>query len=303
MLNLRIIPRLKKAIDHPSKAYNYIVWKIKEKLFWNSYYKSIREPKIKSSIPVVDNEAIVKKLLKNHIKIVDYVIDVDQYNKFIADANYHKMQSYYGVGGKENVFKEKTLEHYLAAELLKINSNDVYIDVANAFSPVPEIYNSLFKCEVYSQDLIFDDGLHGRKIGGDAGNMPVNDGFATKMALHCSFEHFEKEADTRFIKEASRVLNKGGKLCILPLYLSEKYLILSDPSVVPKDENPFEDDVTIHCVKSYGNRHGRFYDVANFINRVVNHLNDLQLTMYVIQNENDVDESCYVKFVPIFEKI
>jgi hypothetical protein len=123
------------------------------------------------------------------------------------------------------------------------------------------------------------------------------------MALHNSFEHFEKDADTRFIKEASRVLVKGGKLCILPLYLSENYLIMTDPSVVTKGENPFENDVTLYCVKGNGIRHARFYDIDNFIKRVVNHLGDLHLTIYVIQNEKDIDESCYVKFVAIFEKI
>ena len=126
--------------------------------------------------------------------------------------------------------------------------------------------------------------------------------FATKMALHCSFEHFEQDADIRFIKEASRVLTKGGKLCILPLYLFEKYIILTDPSMLPKGNMPFESDAILYCAKGFGNRHGRFYDVSHFIARVVNNLNDLKLTIYVVQNEKEVDPSCYVKFIALFEK-
>jgi len=303
MENSKLIARLQKAIDHPSKAYNYIIWKLKEKYLWDYYYKKIRGPKVKSAIPVLESESMKLKLKKEGLNVIDYKVDVADYKTYIKKAEYNKIQSYYGVGGKSNVFSEKTLEHYLAAKLMNVSSDDVYIDVANAFSPVPEIYSSLYDCEVYSQDLIFEPGMHDRKIGGDACVMPVKDGFASKMALHCSFEHFENDADTRFIKEANRVLKKGGKLCILPLYLSENYRILTDPSVIPTGENPFEDDVTLCCVKGYGNRHGRFYDVNNFISRVVNYLQELKLTIYFIQNEKEVDDSCYVKFVAIFEKV
>jgi len=302
MIFSRLIPRLQKAVKHPSKAYNYVLWKLKERFLWDYYYKMIREPKIKSFVPVVDYESISRKLKKASINVIDYTIDVTDYYKYINDAEYKKVQKYYGVGGKGDVFSEKSLEHYLAAKFLELTRKDTYIDVANAFSPVPEIYRSLYGCEVYSQDLIFENGIHDGKIGGDAGNMPVVESFASKLALHCSFEHFEHDADIRFIKEANRVLKKGGKLCILPLYLSENYFILTDPTVIPKNEIPFENDVTLHCAKGYGNRHGRFYDVENFITRIVNHLSDLNLTIYVIQNEKDIDYSCYVKFVALLEK-
>jgi len=44
-------------------------------------------------------------------------------------------------------------------------------------------------------------GINGNNIGGDAGNMPVKDGFATKMALHDALQCFEKDSDIEFIKE------------------------------------------------------------------------------------------------------
>ena len=69
--------------------------------------------------------------------------------------------------------------------------------------------------------------MHDHKIGGDAASLPVPDGFATKMALHCSLEHFESDSDIRFFQEAHRVLSPGGKLVVVPLYLTERYFILT----------------------------------------------------------------------------
>ena len=61
--------------------------------------------------------------------------------------------------------------------------------------------------------------------------MDVPDAFADKLFLHNSFEHFEGDADTGFVREAWRVLKPGGRVCIVPLYLSTRHQILTDPFV------------------------------------------------------------------------
>ena len=139
-------------------------------------------------------------------------------------------------------------------------------------------------------------------IGGDAADMPVKDGFATKMALHCSFEHFEQDSDIRFIKEASRVLKVNGKVCIVPLYLFEKYVIQTDPSVLTKRGISFEKDATIYCARGWGQRHGRFYDVPHLITRIKDNLGGLNLIIYAVKNEKEVDPSCYVKFIAVLDR-
>ena len=295
--------KLQEAIKSPHKVYKFAIWKMKEVLLWDYYYAALREPKVKSAVPhdpLIQNE-IMKKLKESGLKIIDFEINVTDYKRYIDNVEYHKFPSYYG-GGKASNFAEKSLEHYLAAKMLNLCKDDVYIDIANANSPTPEIYHKLYGCEVYRQDLVFPEGVHGNVIGGDAGNMSVEDGYATKMALHCSFEHFEQDNDIGFIKEASRVLRKGGKLCILPLYLFNKYAIQTDPAVLPKGRILFESDAVVYCAKGWGNRHGRFYDVPHFIARIRNNLNGLKLTIYVVQNEKEVDPSCYVKFILLLEK-
>ena len=124
MINSFLFQRLKKAIDHPDQAFEFVIWKIKEKFLWDYYYKTIRDPKRKSSGLVIDNESITLKLRKE-FNIVDFKIDVDDYKQFMFDADYAKVQSYYGVGGKHNCFKEVTLEHYLAAKFLNLKKDDV----------------------------------------------------------------------------------------------------------------------------------------------------------------------------------
>jgi SAM-dependent methyltransferase len=163
-------------------------------------------------------ENIIDKLKKNGLRVIDFEIHIDEFRQYLEKAQYNKFPRYYG-GGKESNFIEKSLEHFLAANALQISKNGVYIDIASSNSPIAEIYHRLYGCETYRQDLKFARGINENTIGGDACNMPMKNGFATKMALHCSFEHFEQDSDIRFIKEASRVLQKGGKLCIVPLYL------------------------------------------------------------------------------------
>jgi len=187
--------------------------------------------------------------------------------------------------------------------LLNPSEEDNYVDIASAGAPTSEIYHKLYGCNSYQQDLIFPEGVHENLIGGDASNMPVENGFATKMGLHCSFEHFEQDSDMRFIKEVNRVLKNGGKLCIVPLYLFNKYAIQTDLSLfLPWKRMNFEPDAVVYCAKGYGNQHGRFYDVNHLITRIRNNLNELKLTIYVVQNEKDIDASCYVKFIALLEK-
>lgn len=206
-----------RAFKYPDKTYNFAMRKVKEALFWESYYDAIREPKVKCAVPrssEVYNE-ILKGLKDINVNLINFKIDLSDYIKYRNDAEYYKFPTYYG-GGKADNFVEKTLEHYLAAKILNLSEDDIYIDVATNNSPTPEIYQKLYDCQVYKQDKIFPKGIDGNVIGGDAGHMPVKDNFATKMALHDALQCFEEDSDIRFIKEASRVLRKGGNFASCP---------------------------------------------------------------------------------------
>ena len=295
--------QIKRAIRDPFGLSRFIVKKFKEVLLWDYIYDSLPEPKVKkgyNSNPTIEHE-IIGDLGKSKFEIVNFEIDVNDYYQYIKDANYVSFP-YYCDAAKEN-FLQKSLQHYLAAKLLGLTRDDVYVDVACANSPASEIYHRLYGCKVYRQDLEFPEGIHGNVIGGNAGNMPLEDESVTKMALHCSFEHFEKNSDIEFIREANRVLCKGGKLCIVPLYLSNKYVVQTDPSILPFGGISFENDAILYCAKGWGARHARFYDVHHLIKRIRNNLNGFRLKIYVVQNGKEVTPSCYTKFIAVFEKI
>jgi SAM-dependent methyltransferase len=267
---------------------------------YDAVYDQVRHPKKSGGVyysPGAEGR-IVQRLRRLGLEVCDYEIDVADYRWYCTAARYlEDFPNYY----PDNLH-EKALEHYIAAKLLQLNEQDLYIDVASEHSPVYEIYRRLFGTKTYRQDLAYPPGLNGAMIGGDAGNMPVPEGFATKMALHCSFEHFEGDTDISFIREAARVLRPGGAVCIVPLYLFEEYAIQTDPVVALSAGIVFEDDATVYCAQGWNNRHGRFYDAEHLRTRVLEHLNDLTLEIYTLTNVQQVDESCYARFAMVIKK-
>ncbi len=260
----------------------------------------IRDPKKSGGVwyPPGSEDRIRQRLQDLGVAVHDYAIDLAEYHRYVAEARYRgEFSTYYATNQPE-----KALEHYVAARLLQLDAQDIYIDIASEHSPVPDIYHRLFGVTTYRQDLAYPAGLNGDTIGGDAARMPVPDGFATKMALHCSFEHFEGTSDIDFLREAARVLLPGGAVCIVPLYLSEEYAIQTDPEVAIPADMHFEDDAVVYCAPGWGNRHGRFYDPEHCVSRVLATVNGWGVTLYRLTNTQEVDPSCYARFALLLRK-
>lgn len=280
-----------------------IVYKVKAKFFWGKYYEALPYTKKATDIKFDEDttKLIIKSLQQNAIEVKPFHVDVADYKSFLVRAGYNDMPLYQK-GGKNKSFTEKSLEHYIASQLLDFSIGDVYIDIANSCSPTPEIYESLFGCRSYRQDLLFSNNPQQNIIGGDAAHMPVEDGFASKMAMHCSFEHFENDADIRFIQEASRVLRPGGKLCIVPLYLFKEYAYKTNPAVYAGTNITFDRDATLYCVRHWFERQGRFYDASHLKSRIIDNMKNLSLTVFHVPNLHEVAPQCYARFVALFTK-
>ena len=178
----------------------------------------------------------------------------------------------------------------MCAKILNLGPHDVYIDVASSrYSPAAEIYETFVGCKVYRQDLTFREGIHGNLIGGNASAMPVPDGFATKMGLHSSLEHFEGDSDMGFIREVSRVLRKGGRMCSVPLFLADHYMIKTDPAAWPKEGIRFDGDALIHKHEGWNCAFGRFYDIPHLRTRLIENAQGLMFTVYVINGLEELD--------------
>jgi len=264
-------------------------------------YKWIREPKKIGGINFTDKvvEKINKKFTRLGYPVQPLNISIQEYSDYFNSADYGNLYPHYY---PYNI-KEKSLEHYIAAKLLELGPQDIYIDIASEGSPVPEIYNRLFGVTSYRQDLTYPEGFNGNSIGGDAAKMPVPDEFASQMALHCSLEHFEGDADTRFFQEAIRVLKPGGRVCVVPFYVHEKFSVLTDPNIVMTQTVEFDKGAVVYCVEGWGNRHGRFYDPRHFVDRIASAITNCKIQIFQIINAHEIDPSCYARYALLVEKV
>ncbi len=298
-----IIWRVRQALARPRWALARIAVDLRSPFVWSWRYRSLREPKRAGAYPHDRAEQVLvrRQLVEAGFDIRSMRIDLEDYRRFLERATYEQYPLYYG-GGQARGFPQKALEHYLALKLLRPGAADVCIDVASQKSPAPQIYARLSGAHVFSQDLAYPGGLSGDRIGGDASRMPVADGFASAIALHNAFEHFEGDADARFIREAGRVLRPGGRLCIAPLFLASRYVIQTDPAVWPAGGMAFEPEAEVACVRGWRDRHGRFYDVPRLRSRVRDNLDGLRLTIFDVENAADVHADVYLRFVALIEK-
>jgi SAM-dependent methyltransferase len=175
----------------------------------------------------VEAKTIISNLaerLEAIVTVTKTIIDISEFEVWLKE--YPEVVSYYDKLGDVKI--EKLLEHYLTSKHLDAGRG-VYIDIAASGSPFSDAVGQHTGCKAYCQDLVFEKGIHGNRIGGDAGEMPVPDDFADVMALHCAFECFQGDADIRFVKEAGRVLKNGGRFGIIPLYLDDIYFVKTGP--------------------------------------------------------------------------
>jgi SAM-dependent methyltransferase len=248
----------------------------------------------------VEYRDITPQLVDRGVEVEPYTVDVDDFEDYVERAGYSGL-SYYD-GGRVPTSREKYLEHYVSLRLLAPEPGHVLIDVASMDSPFADIVAELYGLETYRQDLMFPAGLDGRTIGGDAAAMPVPDAFADHLTMHCSFEHFEGDADSRFLHEAARVLKPGGRLCSLPLYTADSYAIQTHARRWRMHDIAFEPGDPVYVADSWGPPHGRFYDARAFERRVVEHLGPMKLRLFAVTNLADVGGDCYLRYAMLIEK-
>ena len=270
-----------------------LLWHVGTNLL--DYYLNPFTKRVSRLFPA-DHEKIRKELEAAGLTVVPYRIDGTDFRNWLKEACFPK--EYVNSYGK--VFIEKALEHYVGSKLLGLKKEDVLIDVAAAHSPWFEIVERMYGCKAYALDLAFPKGINGKKIGADATAMPLPDGFATKMALHCAYEMFEGDADMRLLPEAYRVL-AGGKMVIIPLYMHNFYFADSSPWTDRRNLD-YQGAKRVWRDDGHRVRFSRKYSVEAFLKRVVTNLSGLSLKVYYIENEKEVSPVCYLKFVAVFEK-
>lgn len=166
---------------------------------------------------------------------------------------------------------EKMLEHFVSFELFPPQFGMTAIDIGSCRSIVPQLLLEEYAVLCLAQDLDFPAGVHGNRVGSNADSIPLEAGSIDFMTLHCTFEHFEGQADTGFVREAARLLKPGGMVVIAPLYLNCNHVnITGSPDPSEQERIGFDADASYHClIPEWQNRFGRHYSPAALETRVL----------------------------------
>jgi len=252
--------------------------------------------------PELDNQ-LENNLKAAGIPVLKHQINVAAYHEYVKAAEY--APDYYGGGlDPEQNFVEKTLEHYVTTEIIDFQPETVFMDIAACTSPFFKIVRKLFGCkETYHQDLIFPDGIHGDRIGGSAGNLPLENASIDAATLHCSLEHFEDNADSLLFQDMERVLKPGGSVLVLPFYIAHEFTNHVDPAFNLLRNHPVNIDEGArlrYC--DWYQFFSRHYDVDALQNRILKQAPGLELTIYRVENFREVHPSCYLRWIGKFTR-
>jgi SAM-dependent methyltransferase len=302
---------LYRAFLDPVRSLRIISKKVRY-LSWQKYADKIREPKIiaNDSEYVKNNtrllpETIGEEFQRYSIHIEDIEIAISEYNKFVNEVDYKNNFKDYN-NFYSHVIHEKILEHYAALFLLNPSrikeKNIVFMDVGSERSIVSDVYKEKYGWQVYRQDIAYKTGVHGEYIGSDAAQIPLADESVHLMASYCAYEHFESDSDIGVVKEAQRILKPGGRFVILPLYLSDKDRIVTDPVVSIPSKVNLPADIEVVCVPKYWNRFGRLYSVSTLKNRILDQWKCGPSWIVHFVNFREVHDQCYLSYGLVLEK-
>ncbi len=211
-------------------------------------------------------------LLAAGIPLEEIDVPLAEHQQYVEAAAYSP-ENY---GNYYPLVRGKSLEHFLSLRYLNLGSDDVLIDIAASISPFADIVRRLYGCQAYRQDLTYVPGVHGDRIGSNAAQLSLPDGFATRLVLHNSIEHFENDADIGFIREAKRVLRPGGICVILPIFLAPYLANITDP-FGDQTGLRFDPGAQVHYVRNWaGGRFSRHYDVPSLRQRILDNLADMR---------------------------
>ncbi len=258
-----------------------------------------------SKLPQRDWEQIRLEMERIGLPVIPYRIDVEGFGEWLTEAEFPEYyQQHYG-----GIFIEKALEHFVGADLLQLSRGATFVDVAASNSPWQTIASRMYDIRTVAIDLIPPSSeIEGNILVTDGTELPFPDSSVDGVALHCSYEMFEGDSDSRLIPEVRRVLRPGGRMVILPLYMHHLYFAETSPGAdrrgldyhgaqrVWREEHDGR-------IQLGGVRFSRKYDVTAFRERVVKYADGLELKIIFIENEHEVDLSCYLKMAAVFEKI
>jgi hypothetical protein len=255
-------------------------------------------------------DKIKKEIKKNNLKLIEYMFDETKYFKWFNYVNYNvNYPDYCKEFSKDNYLHTKALQHYISIELLDLKEDDIYIDIASSQSVCPDIIKRYYTKNIYRQDLRYAEGIAGEYVGSNGDNIPLESDSVTKITLHCSIEHFENNSDIGFLEEAFRILKKGGKIVITPLYMSLEPVIFTSPSIwnskyKDSDSFPkFTQGYNLILDENIKQRQEKYFSPKSLIDEIIEPFKEkFDYTIFYIDNMSDKILDKFPRFTLVLVK-
>jgi hypothetical protein len=239
------------------------------------------------------------------VQLYDVAPFVREFLEFVKIPEYGGSYRRYG-GTDDCSFLEKALEHFLSFKIVQPKRGQTFMDVGSCVSVVPEILRRYYGCDCYVQDLELPAGVHEWNVGSNAANIPLPDSSLDGMTLHCTFEHFQGYADSQFIRECARLLKRGGKAAILPLYVNLHWTnVTGETDETKRCTIEFDDSASYFCViPEWHNRFGRHYSAQSLLDRVLGVAisSGLTVQLFRVINFEMIDPGLWLKWIMVLEK-
>lgn len=269
----------------------------------SEYYESLLKCKDAPKVPDMNDKVYreIEKELRDYVELeaVDW-FDEEKFDRFEAELGF---QEVYGKPHNKR-YRRKIMEYFFAEKLLCFDAwgqDDIYLDIGAAGSPFAKFLRQERNIKAFAVDL--NQGSFGELnyyLQEDATQMHFTDGEVKGISMQSSFEMFVGDADIRFIREAARVLGRGGKLVISPLYMHRYFLSTTSPNYYQKG---FADRGALECIRTDcrgGVPLGRFYSACALEKRVLSTARSCGLmpTVYVLPDDIvERDAFVYLKYI------
>ena len=234
------------------------------------------------------------------VRELDLAAYASEFTEFVKQSYYDGEYKFYG-GTADHCLLEKALEHFVSFKLINPKSAMTGVDIVSCKSVAPPILRESYGCVCYEQDLEYPAGIQGNRIGSSADQIPLPDASVDFITLHCTYEHFEGQAHTGFVRECARLLKPFGQVVVIPLYLNPNYVNITGEVDVQKRTNiGFDTEASYHCViPEWQNRFGRHYSPEALMARVVTPCWDLGLQplCYRVRNWQAIHPDLWLRWI------
>ena len=293
--------KVRRALSDPGRVFRVWPRRAISRLFFRSSCRKlgVDDCARRSAPPAYSREvarAITDSCADAGILMEKKSVPLDDFLEFVREVDYQRRYPQY-LSFYRHAIRKKVFEQFLTLQTLVLSPNDVFMDVASEISPFAEIVKRMTGCSAFVQDLSFEPGVQGNRIGSPASSIPLENETITAMSVHCSLEHFEGNEDIGFVQEAARLLVPGGKLLIVPLYIWSEPLNCFDPYLARKNGVPLEEGSVKLPLWNYGNRFMRYYSLETLRTRVLEVAAPFfESRIIFVENYDDIDPLGYVAF-------